>query len=348
MMRRNYWLVVVGIAFLLVAGEAIYWRITAERLRTGYQAWQATQVARGWDVESGPLSVGGWPRSAGLIVPNLTLRHVGPTIPGDINVASADVMLSVSLLDPADLHLFLTGPMHVRIGELPDVIVTGEETSASAPLKPDAPLLIALHSAGVRLEAATGAWHVTVGLLNMRVEIAANSSAAGSKPAATFALAAEAIALPAGIKWPLGPNISSLSADGRLNGPLPETRDAARWAEAWRNGGGSLKLAHLTMGWGPLGLTSSANLALDDQLQPMGSGNAQVIGYAETLDRLAAGGMLTKSAAIAAKALLSLMAGTSDRDEQPSVDVPLTLQSRTLSMGQVPLVRLPELDWPGR
>jgi hypothetical protein len=28
------------------------------------------------------------------------------------------------------------------------------------------------------------------------------------------------------------------------------------------------------------------------------------------------------------------------------VEVPLTLQYRTLSMRQVPLVRLPELDWP--
>jgi hypothetical protein len=58
--------------------------------------------------------------------------------------------------------------------------------------------------------------------------------------------------------------------------------------------------------------------------------------------------MLTKSAATAAKAVLSLMAGTTDADEPSAVDVPLTLQYRTLSMRQVPLLRLPELDWPGR
>lgn len=343
-MRRRYWVIVIGIPLLLVAGEAVYWRLTAERVRLGYQAWVAAQAAKGWDVESGSLSVGGWPRSAALTVPNLTLRHAGPIVPGDINVASAGVTLSVSLFDPADLHLSLTGPMHVRVGNLPDIIVTGEDASASVPLQPSAPLFIALHAAGLRLEAATGAWHVTVGLLNTQAEIAADQS----HRAATFAISAEAIALPAGIKWPLGPNISSWSADGKLNGPLPGARDAARWAEAWRDGGGSLEIAHLTMGWGPLGLTSSATLALDEQLQPMGSGNARIVGYAETLDRLAAGGMLTKPAAIAAKAVLSLMAGTSDTDEPPSVDVPLTLQYRTLSMRQVPLVKLPELDWPGR
>jgi hypothetical protein len=137
-----------------------------------------------------------------------------------------------------------------------------------------------------------------------------------------------------------------LSVEGSLNGRLPETDDMRRWAEAWRDGGGSLEIRHLTMGWGPLGLTSSATLALDDQLQPMGSGNGRFIGYAETLDKMAAAGMLTKSAATAAKAVLSLMAGTSDTDQPSAVDVPLTLQYRTLSMRQVPLVRLPEVDWP--
>jgi Uncharacterized protein conserved in bacteria (DUF2125) len=378
MMRRTRWIIVVVIPVLLVLGEVAYWRIAAERLRTGYQAWVAEQVAQGWKVGSGPLSIGGWPMDAALTVPNLTLRHAGPTIPGDLNVASAGVTLSVSLLSPADLHLSLNGPVHVRAGDLPDVIVTGDETAVTVPLQSGSsqpgssqsgalqsgplqsgssqsgPLSVALHANGLRLEAATGAWHVTIGLLNAQAEIAAQPQTNQSKPdqsqpAARFSLSSEAIALPAGIKWPLGTNISSLSAEGTLNGRLPpDTGDITHWAEAWRDGGGSLEITHLAMGWGPLGLTSSATLALDDQLQPMGSGNGRIVGYAETLDRLAASGVLTKSAATAAKAILSLMAGTSDADQPSSVDVPLTLQYRTLSMRQVPLVRLPEVDWPGR
>jgi hypothetical protein len=210
------------------------------------------------------------------------------------------------------------------------------------------PSSLAVRANGLRLEAATGAWHVTIGLLNAQAEFPAAATTGQSQPAARFSLSSEAIALPAGIKWPLGTNISSLSADGTLNGRLPDARDITQWAEAWRDGGGSLEITHLAMGWGPLGLTSSATLALDEQLQPMGSGNGRIVGYAETLDRLAAAGVLTKSAATAAKAILSLMAGTSDADEPSSVDVPLTLQYRTLSMRQVPLVRLPEVDWPGR
>jgi hypothetical protein len=352
-MRRTHWVIVVAVPLLLVAAEAAYWRVAAEQLRTGYQAWVAARVAEGWEVGSGPPSIGGWPRAAAMTVPNLTLRHAGPTIPGDLNVASAGVILSVALFNPSTLTVSLTGPMHVRAGDLPDTIVTGEATEVSMPLQQggsvqDGPLSIALHASGLRVEAATGAWHVTIGLLNAQAEIAATSPADQNQPAVRFSVSSEAIALPAGIKWPLGANISSLSADGTVNGKLPDTRDITHWAEAWRDGGGSLEITHLAMGWGPLGLTSSATLALDDQLQPMGSGNGRIVGYAETLDKLAAAGMLTKSAATAAKAVLSLMAGTSDSDEPSSVDVPLTLQYRTLSMRQVPLVRLPEVDWPAR
>jgi hypothetical protein len=348
-MRRNSRKLAVVLVVLLVAGEAGYWRIAAEQVRSGYQAWLAALVARGWEVSSGPPSIGGWPRAATVTVPNLTLRHAGPAVPGDVEVASAGVTLSVSLLSPETLRLSMTGPAHMRVAGLQDLVVTGDENWAWVPLRPGGSWAVDLHASGVRIEPSTGAWHATTGLLNAHATIADESRVDQSEPAVTFSVSAEAIALPAVIKWPLGTNISSLSLDGVLNGPLPQTRSITGWAEAWRDGGGSLAITHLALGWGPLGLTSSATLALDDQLQPMGSGNGRIVGYAPTLDHLAAAGMLTKSAATAAKAVLSLMAGTGGASDEPSaVDVPLTLQYRTLSMRQVPLVRLPELDWPAR
>ena len=347
-MRRRFWVMIVAVPVLLLAAEAVYWRIATQQLRSGYQAWVAEQVADGWGVESGPLSMGGWPGSAVVTVPNLSLRHAGPTIPGDVNLASSGVGLSVSLLDPSTLGLALNGPVHVRVAGLPDVIVSGERTEASVPLRGTSPQSGTLHVRRLRLDPASGAWRLTVGLLNARAEMVTAAAGAQTQPAAQFAVSSEAIALPAVVKWPLGSNISSLSAEGTMHGPLPGRQDITRWAEAWRHGGGSLEISHLAMGWGPLGLTSSATLALDDQLQPMGSGNGRIVGYAETLDKLAAAGMLTKSAATAVKAVLSLMAATRDTDEPSSVDVPLTLQYRTLSMRQVPLLRLPEVDWPAR
>jgi len=336
-MRRRYW---VG------AADVIYWQITAARLRGGLHDWIAAQRAQGWEVEAGAFSTRGWPQAAIVTVPNLTLRHRGPEVPGNLSWASAGVSVSVSLHHPTELDITPSGPQHIRIGEAPEAIVTGDQIRLSVgPLQEDR-LSLALYARALQVEPAAGGWHLTVGLLNAQAQVV--PAAGQSEPAVAYSVNTEAIALPATARWPLGPNISSLSAEGALNGPLPPVRNITRWAEAWRDGGGSLDISHLALGWGTLGLTSTATLALDDRLQPMGSGSARLVGYAETLDLFAASGLLSRSAATAAKAILSLIAGTGDSDQPSAVDVPLTLQYRTLSMRQVPLVRLPELDWPNR
>jgi hypothetical protein len=161
-----------------------------------------------------------------------------------------------------------------------------------------------------------------------------------------FSLKAEAISPPPGIARLLGPRIANLEADGALDGPLSLGRTLKEQAAAWRDGGGSLEIRHLALVWGPLDLSASATLALDDQLQPMGAGSTRLVGFAETLDALAAHAAISRSAATATKAVLSLLAHTPEDGGPPDVEVPLTLQYRTLSMRQVPLVRLPEVDWP--
>ncbi len=345
-MRRTHWIIAAAMLLGLLAGDVAYWRIAAGRLKTGYQHWLAGRVAEGWDIHSGVLSIGGWPGSAVVSVPNLTLRHASGAIPGDVQIAAAAVDLSVPLLDPASLRISLTGPAHVRADGSPDMIVTTEENTVSVPLLSGSRHRFELNARNLRIEPASGDWHTTLGLLNASIDAPDPAEASQPGSAIAFSASAEAIALPAPVKWPLGSNLSSVTLGGSLNGPIPRTRDLTAWAQAWRDGGGSLAISHFTIGWGPLWLTASATLALDDQLQPMGSGNGRLVGYAATLDKLAAAGILTKSAATAAKAVLLLMAGAGDPDRPPAVDVPLTLQYRTLSMRQVPLLRLPELDWP--
>jgi hypothetical protein len=348
-MRRGYWLITAAIVVLLVAADIVYWQTASARLRDGLRAWVSARRGEGWEVAAGASSIGGWPQAAMVTIPNLTLRHAGRDFPGKLSLASAGVTLSLSLYHPTELAIGLPGPLHIRIGEGQDAIVTGDQIGLSVGLRETDPLPLTLRAKGLRVEPADGAWHLTTGLVSADAEV--NAAAGQSEPAVAFSASADAIALPSTVKWALGPTVSSLSVDGALSGPLPSAGEITGLAEAWRDGGGSLKVSHLALGWGSLGLTASATLALDDQLQPMGSGSGRLVGYAETLDRFAASGVLSRSASIAAKAVLSLMAGTGmsgtgDTEAAPVVEVPLTLQYRTLSMRQVPLVRLPELDWP--
>lgn len=109
-----------------------------------------------------------------------------------------------------------------------------------------------------------------------------------------------------------------------------------------------MELHRVVVGWGQTRIEGTATLALDEDLQPMGTGTGKISGYGAALDALAANAVLTRSAAKAAKAVLTLLANTPADGKPEEVEVPLTLQFRTLSVQQVPLVRLPELDWPDR
>lgn len=345
-MRRKTWILLCSIPLLLIAGDFVYWRIAAERLRNGYRAWVAEQSAAGWQIAASEASISGWPGSAVVAVPTLSLRHQGPEIPGQIAAAAAEVTLSVPLFVPTALRISVGGPLHVRVGNGPDLILSSAVNAVSVPLVASEQRTVVAEAQQLRMEPAAGTWRTTIGSLNTRAEI--DIAADGTAPPVTFTVDADAVGLPAAMKWPLGPTIASLSLNGEVNGKLPQPTDVAKWAKAWRDGGGSLQIDHLAVTWGPLRLTGGATLALDDELQPMGSGNGRIVGYAAALDQLAAGGVLTKSAATAAKAVLSLLADTSGDDEPGAVEVPLTLQYRTLSMRQVPLVRLPEVDWQSR
>ena len=189
----------------------------------------------------------------------------------------------------------------------------------------------------------TGA--IGIGSLDGHVELTPN--AGRDQPVVTFSVAAHPVSLPDSVHFGLGPEVTEVAVDGVVNGPWPAAgREPAARATSWRDGGGSLELRRLAMTWGQARLEATATLALDEDLQPMGAGTSKIVGYGAALDALAANAILSPSAAKAAKAVLSLAANTPGDGQPEEVEVPLTLQFRTLSVRQVPLARLPELAWP--
>ena len=128
--------------------------------------------------------------------------------------------------------------------------------------------------------------------------------------------------MPSVVNWPLGNKVEAFSAEGALNGPVPRSPGLVQRAAGWRDGGGTLALDRVVVHWGALDLTGTATLALDDQLQPMGSGNARIRGYADALDSLAAHGTMSRRASTAAKAVLALIARSENEPGVPEVESP--------------------------
>jgi len=341
--RRKLWLISLAVPLLLVAADTAYWRIVTGNLEQGFANWVAVQQVNGWTEQHSTTKVGGWPFAATLVIPAMSLRHDGPGMPGAVTWNAEKVTLRVALARPTVLEIAPEGRQQIRLAGNPPVPYTAARLRLIFPLQAtDLPDFADVGAANLRAETPAG----VASLKSLQVHLAFNPKAHSGEAAVSASLQASDVGPSVSVLRPLGPKISKLDMDATLSGPLPAAGNLAEQAAGWRDAGGSLEVQRLLLTWGPLDLSASATLALDDQLQPMGAGSARIVGYAETLDALAAHAVISRSAATAAKAVLSLLANAPDDGSRPDVEVPLTLQYRTLSMRQVPLLRLPEVDWP--
>jgi len=344
---RRLWILAPAVVVLLLAAHYAFWRYEAGQLDAGFGAWLADRRAAGWTVSAGAAERGGWPLAVTLTVPQVALRGGEPDIPGGLAWSAERLDLQIDLLSPGTLELRAEGEQHLRLADRPDVAYTADSTVALLPLEAETPphaVSLTVRNLRAGTPDIDPAASLTVGLVQFDGAIA--PAAPAGEAALTYRLSTEAIALPAVRAWALGSRISSLAIEGAVDGPVPMARGLVPRATAWRDGGGTFEIKHLTMGWGPLGLSGAATLALDARLQPMGTGSVRLVGYAASLDALVAGRVLTANAAVAAKAVLSLLATVPEDGGPPEVEVPLTLQDRTLSMRQVPLLKVPEIIWP--
>ncbi len=346
-MRRRLWIVPVAAVLVLAAAHAALWRYEAGQLDAGWSAWLAERRAAGWTAHAGTPELGGWPLAATLSLPDVSLQGGARDIPGGLSWRTGRLDLRVELFSPGTLQLQAAGPQRLRVAGLPEIAATAASVTALLPLQADAPpRAVSLTIRDLRAEPAAMPPDAAVSVGLVQFDGSIDPAASSGQAALTYRLSAEAIALPAARSWALGSRISSLLVEGDVTGPVPLVDAPVPRATAWRDGGGTLRVQHLAMGWGPLGLSGAATLALDAHLQPIGSGSVHLVGYAAALDALANGRVLAQGTAIAAKAVLSLLAAAPEDGGPAGVEVPLTLQDRILSMRQVPLLRLPELIWP--
>jgi hypothetical protein len=339
---------------LLVLGllHGLVWRWTTRQLQTEFALAMEQRRALGWTVRHGTPVRGGWPVSAQLTVPDLVMSYDGADLPGGLSWSTRKLLLTIVPLHPRSLRLGVEGQQALRLAGLPEIPFTADRFVLSVALEPGVPPRdFVLDVEDLRAGIPIGGTNAALEIASLHGRAETRPAAAQGEPVATFSADAAGVALPqpTGTTWPLGRTIPSLSVEGAFNGPWPRPSAAVSLAQRiafWRDGGGSLEIRRLAAIWGPLDLSTTATLALDEQMQPMGAANAKVTGHAETLDALAAGHVITPGTARTAKVLLSLMARVPEGGGAPMVEVPLTLQQRGLDMGRIPLARLPVLVWP--
>ena len=326
---------------LLGLAHSLVWHWMGTRLQAGYDAWANARRAQGWRIEHGTPTRGGWPFSATLRLPEFRLSGGGATIPGGLDWSARAVVLRVALHSPGELRIGTGGPQRLRLGST-DIPFAADRLTARLPLQ-----AIVIPRGGefdaLRLRLGTAAGGIEIGSAHLNLD--SRMTAIEGEPAISLDGGAENVTLPAAT--PLGRQIRSISLDAALTGPLPGGRSPTTRAATWRDAGGTLELRRLDLAIGPATAQASATLALDDQLQPMGAGTLKLTGAEAVLDALAQAGLVNARNAALARRVVTLLARPPAEGEPPQLEVPLTLEGRSLSVARIPVARLPMLPWPG-
>ncbi|MDE2574826.1 MAG: DUF2125 domain-containing protein [Rhodospirillales bacterium] len=317
----------------LVLADTLAWGLAERRIDRLYAQWQAAQTAQGWRVAASPPSRGGWPFAAGL-----DLRAVSLADASGLGWQADRVRLRVSLLHPLTLGIAAGGAQALLLGPAGRLPFTAARLALSVPFFPDARTpQAALVAEGVRADLPGGA--LVLGRLR---------AALAAPPALAVVASAANVTLPPapGGTWPLGARIATVSLDAGLTGAVPPGKDPAAQARAWRAAGGRLAVRRLALTWGRLDLTAQATLGLDAALQPEGSGEVVLADPAALLDALAAGHAITPQAEATARVVVGLLAPPPKPGVTPDLHLPLTLKDHLLTVGGVPVARLPDWHWP--
>lgn len=344
--RRLVIWAVVALAMVSCAYGAL-WVLAENRFRAATLTWIEHRKPEGYRISYTRLETGGFPAVVRITLadPMIAGRQAGRS--WSWSGEKADV--EISPLDPEHVTVRLAGDqwLHIEAGKR----LLSYEGSASE--------LTIVAALGSGLPAGT----VTVRDLALRpveggdavaaaridVTTRGDPGAPADSQTATYDLTLEAadVELPRALGLPLGGDVTGVALTAKLIGTL----EAGPWPEAlarWRDAGGTLEVPRLELLYGPMTLTADGTLALDAAIQPIAAFSAHIVGASRTVDALRRRGMIEDGNAIAAKVALGLMARRPVGGGEPIVDVPLTLQNRTLHAGPLAVAVIPEIRWRDR
>lgn len=143
----------------------------------------------------------------------------------------------------------------------------------------------------------------------------------------------------------LGRKLDRLAGQFSIRGHLAPGDLSPAGLSRWRDAGGTLELSDFALVWGPLQIAGDGTLAVDDALQPVGAFTAQIAGLDRLVDLLEQTGRMRPQQAAIARIALAVLTRAPANGGPPQARVPVSIQDRQLSIGPVPLLRLPVVDW---
>lgn len=338
-----------GLAGALVALVVLcyiaLWAVTAFQLRGGVLDWIEARQAEGYRVTHGSLGIGGFPRLARVTVGAPVIAAPdGRAL--SWSWAGGQAMVEANPLHPDALTVRLSGEDAVSInvdGKLRTYRGTAEELSLRAHGSSDAPSL-SLSVRSLAMAAEEPGDIVDIGRLMASAEVLEHQ---GAKPARAYRVEIHGadIQLPRQFDLPLGQAFAAVDAEAVVRGMVSPRGDLPDALARWRDMGGAVELGRVRLSYGPLDLQGSGTASLDEGMQPVGTFMARIRGFQPTLAALAGRGLIDEQIAAKARIALAILSRPGD-DGIPVLSVPLSLHERRLSVGPLPLMVVPPVEWP--
>lgn len=330
---------------LVFVGYGAIWAVAGFQLRGGVLDWIEAREAEGYRVAYSGLGLGGFPFAARvtLAAPVVTApdgRALGWSWAGDRAAVEASPLrpngLTIKLAGEEALSVNVAGKLKTYRGHAEEfTLFTGGEAATGR-----------LTVRGLAMAAEEPGDAIGLDQLTATGSFTKRMPPAEPDTGYVLNLSGAGLRLPRALNLPLGNTISHIAADATVIGSAAPSASLHDTLARWRDGGGSVHFSALRFDYGPLSLDGEGTLALDDEAQPVGAFSVRVQGFQQTVTDLAARGIIDDQAASKARIALAFLAGAARQGVPATVKVPLAVRDRLLSVGSVPLLKVPEIEWP--
>ena len=334
LVRGRTALIAVAIMIVVSGMYGAWWSIVAAETETAIENWIDQRRSEGWKIDFDQLSTDGFPFAVHIRV---TKPHVTAGSwqwrGDDLNITGTPWSLGAVKFDLSGSH---RGQMVVD-ENLETFTLQADALDGTATLKNG--YLQGLQSKGEGLHLRLEGRDQDFSLAELEAE-----GEQQDPVTLNWGLRIRSLQLPKSLHVPLGPRLQHLDAKGQLAGRL--SGDTLKGILSnWRDGGGRLNVTMLDMNYMPLRVAGDGTFALDSALQPVGVFFSRARGVMKTVDTLVDSGLIKSMESLATKLVLAALSKTPEGGGERYLELPLTLENRTLSAGPFKLLRFRPIRW---
>lgn len=337
-------------AALLVVIAIVYgslWMVASLHLRHGVLDWIAARQAEGYRISFADLDLGGFPLAARVtILDPVVTAPDGRTFFWSWAGDRAAIEASPFRFDGITLRLAGEEALSINVGGKLKTYRGGADEITMQTSAGLAPRSGELTVRGLALAADEPGDVIRLERLSASSALSRPTTPSGPDALLALRIDAFGLLLPQQLDLPLGNTIDEVAIDATVHGLLHPSANLREGLDRWRDGGGVVDFARLDIGYGPLALSGVGTLSLDDAAQPVGAFTARILGFQQTIDVLADRGIIDGRVAGKARMALAILSRKPPGGNTPMLQVPLTLRERTLSIGPLSLLEVPEIEWP--